>query len=142
MSAITTIVPYQPKYKKEVIALWETCNLTRPWNNPGLDIERVMKVNPDLFLVGIVEGKVVATVMGGYDGHRGWAYYLGVDPSCRLRGLGRRMMETLTGKLLAMGCPKINIQVRDDNPEALAFYEKLGYTPDNVLSIGRRLVKD
>ncbi len=142
MSAITSIVPYRPKYKYEVINLWKVCDLTKPWNNPEKDIERMMQVYPDLFLVGIIEGKVVAAVMGGYDGHRGWAYYLGVDPAYRRQGLGRRMMETLTGKLLAMGCPKVNIQIRGDNEEALGFYKKLGYAVEERVSLGRRLIED
>lgn len=140
--SVLSIVTYRPGYEAAVIALWDECNLTRPWNNPRMDIERMLKVYPELFLVALDDNRVVGTVMGGYDGHRGWPYYLGVSPSYRKQGLGKRLMETLADKLRAMGCPKINIQVRSDNLQALKFYEKLGYKPDQVESIGLRLIPD
>src|SRR5262249_59335693 len=86
------IRPFEPGEEAQVIALWERCGLTRPWNDPHKDIRRKLRVRPDLFLVGLLEGKVVATVMAGYDGHRGWISYLGVDPDHRRRGLGRAIM--------------------------------------------------
>ncbi len=125
-----------------VIELWQRCNLTRPQNNPKLDIERKLKVDPELFLVGFIDGNVVATVMGGYEGHRGWVNYLGVDPRWQRQGLGRQMMEKIQAKLSALGCPKINLQVREDNLAAVKFYQAIGYTQDLVLSMGKRLVKD
>jgi ribosomal protein S18 acetylase RimI-like enzyme len=136
------IKPYTPEYEKAVIELWERCELTRPWNNPKLDIERKLKVNPEMFLVGIVDGKVAATVMGGYEGHRGWINYLAVNPEYRRQGLGRQMMEAIEEKLLEKGCPKINIQIRNNNSEAQAFYNKIGYITDDVVSMGKRLVAD
>ena len=66
------IRPYSPEYEKVVVELWNRCDLVRPWNNPEFDIARKMKVNPELFLVGIINNKVIATAMGGYEGHRGW----------------------------------------------------------------------
>ena len=136
------IQPYSPKYEKEVIALWEKCNLTRPVNNPQKDIARKIKVNPELFLIGLIEGKVVATAMGGYEGHRGVVNYLAVDPACRKQGLGRRMMEALEKKLIVMGCPKLNLMFRTENAGVEKFYEKLGYKRDDVIEMGKRLIPD
>ena len=136
------IKPYVPEYEKAVIGLWQKCELTRPWNNPKLDIERKMKVNPELFLVGLKDDKVIASVMGGYEGHRGWVNYLAVDPEYRRQGLGRQMMEAVEKKLLEKGCPKINIQIRGDNTEAPVFYDKIGYKKEDRVSMGRRLKED
>jgi ribosomal protein S18 acetylase RimI-like enzyme len=136
------IQPYAPEYESAVIGLWERCNLVRPVNNPELDIARKMKVNPELFLIGLMNGKVVATAMGGYEGHRGWVNYLGVDPAQRKKGLGRRMMAAVEEKLLEMGCPKLNLQVLVKNTEAMQFYERIGYKRDEVVSMGKRLIPD
>ena len=136
------IVTYKPEYEKAVIALWQRCNLTRPQNDPKKDIERKLKVNPELFLVGLEDGKVVATVMFGYDGHRAWVNYLGVDPALRKKGLGRQMMDAVEQKVRPLGCPKINLQVRSGNSNALKFYERIGYKMDDVVSMGKRLVED
>jgi ribosomal protein S18 acetylase RimI-like enzyme len=134
--------PYSPNDKTAVIELWQKCNLTRPWNNPELDIKSKLKVNPELFLVGLSGNKIVASVMGGYEGHRGWIYYLAVDPAYQKQGLGRQMMETIESKLLAVGCPKINLMVRTDNLLAVGFYQKIGYKTDDVISMGKRMVDD
>ena len=133
---------YSPKDENAVIGLWQRCNLAKSWNNPKQDIERKLKVNPELFLVGVIGGKVVATVMGGYDGHRGWVYYLGVDPAYQKKGLGRQMMKAVEGKILAMGCPKVNLQVREDNKVVVGFYENIGYATEDRVSMGKRLVDD
>jgi ribosomal protein S18 acetylase RimI-like enzyme len=92
--------------------------------------------------VGLIEGKIVAIVMGGYEGHRGWVNYLGVVPEHRNKGLGRQIMGVVEEKLRVVGCPKINLQVRNDNLEAMKFYEKIGYKIDEVESMGKRLVQD
>jgi ribosomal protein S18 acetylase RimI-like enzyme len=136
------IRPYQPGDEDAVIELWQKCNLVRPQNNPEKDIERKMKVNPELFLVGVEGNKVIATAMGGYEGHRGWVNYLGIDPEFRRKGLGRKMMEAVEGKLLERGCPKLNLQVRNENTEAMKFYERIGYKRDEVISMGKRLILD
>ena len=136
------IIEYKSEYESAVIELWEKCDLTRPWNNPGLDIERKMKDKPELFLVGLINGKVVASVMGGYEGHRGWVYYLGVEPEQRKRGLAKRMMDAIEERLLEMGCPKINIQVRSGNTGALNFFGKIGYNTEERISLGKRLIED
>ena len=136
------ITTYRPEYEEAVIRLWIDCDLTRPWNNPQRDIERMLRVYPDLFLVGLINESVAATVMGGYDGHRGWIYYLGVSPEYRRRGYARMMMDAVTEKLRDIGCPKINIQIRADNSQALGFYESLGYATEDRVSIAKRLVED
>jgi ribosomal protein S18 acetylase RimI-like enzyme len=136
------IQPYEPKYEQAVIKLWERCNLTRPVNEPRKDIQRKLKVDPELFLVGILDGKVVATVMGGYEGHRGAVNYLGVDPDYQKQGLGRQMMHAIEEKLFKLGCPKINLMFRTDNAGVEKFYEKLGYTRDAVIEMGKRLIHD
>jgi ribosomal protein S18 acetylase RimI-like enzyme len=136
------IQPYSLKYEKEVIALWERCNLTRPVNNPAKDIQRKMKVQPELFLIGLIEGKVAATAMGGYDGHRGAVYYLGVDPKYQKQGLGKQMMEALEVKLIKLGCPKLNLMFRTENAGVEQFYEKTGYQRDAVIQMGKRLIPD
>jgi ribosomal protein S18 acetylase RimI-like enzyme len=136
------IKSYSPENEKDVIALWNRCNLTRPVNDPKKDIERKLKVNPELFLVGLIDNKVIASVIGGYDGHRGWVYYLGVDPAHRRKGLGRQMMAAIEKRIRAMGCPKINLQVRTDNLGAVKFYEKIGYKMDETVQLGKRLIPD
>lgn len=136
------IVEYKPEYESAVIELWEKCGLTRHWNNPRRDIERKMKDKPELFLVGLIDGKVVASAMGGYEGHRGWVYYLGIDPEHRRQGLGKQIMTAVEEKLLKTGCPKINIQVRAGNTRALNFLRKIGYNTEERISLGKRLLKD
>ncbi len=136
------IQPYAPQYEEQVIALWRRCGLLRPQNDPRKDIARKLKVNPELFLVGLADGKVVAAVMGGYEGHRGAVNYLAVDPSLRQQGLGRQIMLALEEKLLAMGCPKINLMFRTDNAGVEKFYEKIGYRRDDVVEMGKRLIPD
>jgi ribosomal protein S18 acetylase RimI-like enzyme len=123
----------------EVIDLWSRCGLLAPQNDPKKDIERKMKVDPDLFLVLKSEDKIIGSVMGGYEGHRGWINYLAVDPKSRRCGAARKLMLEVEQRLLKKGCPKINLQVRESNLEVLAFYDKIGYSTDKVVSLGKRL---
>lgn len=125
-----------------VIALWQQCGLTRPHNDPQRDILRKLLVQGDLFLVGVEGERLVATVMAGYDGHRGWLNYLAVHPDHRRQGYGREMVLAAEKRLLTLGCPKINLQVRDDNHQALDFYRRIGFLPDRVVCLGKRLVVD
>ncbi|MGF0336102.1 GNAT family acetyltransferase [Ectopseudomonas toyotomiensis] len=136
------IRPYQPADEAAVIDLWQRCDLTRPWNDPHKDIQRKLKVQPELFLVGEIDGQVVASAMAGYEGHRGWVNYLAVCPKQRQQGLARQLMAYIEEQLLAMGCPKLSLQVRDTNTAALAFYERLGYKVDASVSLGKRLIAD
>ena len=133
---------YQPQDEEAVVQLWLQCNLVVPQNNPQRDIKRKLRVNPEWFLVGLADGKVVATCMAGYEGHRGWINYLAVSPHHRRQGIGRRIMEEAEKKLSAAGCPKINLQVREANRTVIQFYERIGYTRDLVASMGKRLEND
>jgi ribosomal protein S18 acetylase RimI-like enzyme len=133
---------YFPNDEKSVINLWKICNLTKPWNNPHQDINRKLKDSPELFLVGTIDGIIVASVMAGYDGHRGWIYYLAVDPEHRKQGLARQIMAAAEEKLLDIGCPKIDLMVRKDNLDVITFYEKIGYDHDEVVTMSKRLIED
>lgn len=133
---------FDEKDEEEVISLWDRCGLLRPWNDPHKDIARKLHVQRDLFLVGTVEGKIVGTVMAGYDGHRGWVNYLAVEQSHRRRGFGRTLMNEVERRLRALGCPKMNLQLRAENREAIAFYERIGFSEDAVMSLGKRLLHD
>jgi ribosomal protein S18 acetylase RimI-like enzyme len=128
--------------EEAVVALWQHCGLTRPWNDPHKDIARKRQVQRELFLVAEDAGRVAGTAMVGYEGHRGWVNYLAVDPSLQRRGLGRQLMHEAEQRLQALGCPKLNFQVRADNEAAVRFYERLGYAQDAVLSMGKRLIAD
>lgn len=130
------------KDTKAVIALWVRCRLVVPSNNPQKDIERKLKVDRDLFLVGTLENKIVATVMGGYDGHRGWINYLAVDPDYRNNGYGRLIMKEVEQRIRTKGCSKINLQVRTTNKAVIEFYQSLGYSDDHVVGLGKRLEED
>lgn len=125
-----------------VIALWTRCGLLRPWNDPHKDIARKLRVQRELFLVGVDEGEIVAAAMAGYEGHRGWINYLAVDPGRRRVGWGRALMLEAERRLREFGCPKINVQIRHDNLEAIAFYSRLGFREDEVVSFGKRLEHD
>jgi ribosomal protein S18 acetylase RimI-like enzyme len=136
------IRPFIPSDTDAVVALWERCGLIRPWNDPRKDIERKLKVQPELFLVGLIDGKITATVMAGYEGHRGWINYLAVDSDHRRSGLGRAMMVEAERLLLTLGCPKVNLQVRRGNDEASVFYASLGFKEDDVISFGKQIIRD
>jgi len=133
---------FQEADRDAVIGLWHRCNLVVPWNDPGRDIDRKRHVQPEWFLVGEWEGEVVATLMVGYEGHRGWLNYLAVDPQLRRRGIGRRLVAHAEQILRDAGCPKINLQVRTKNTAAFGFYRALGFQVDEVTSMGKRLVSD
>ena len=136
------IRPFHPADEHAVVDLWRRCELTRPWNDPRKDIQRKLTTQPELFLVGRLDGAVIATVMAGYDGHRGWVNYLAVAPEHRTKGLGRLLMRHVEEALTARGCPKLNLQVRSGNREALEFYRKIGYSVDETVSLGKRLIPD
>lgn len=127
---------------EEVITLWERCDLLRPWNDPEMDIERKLNHDADLFLVAEVGGAVVGSLMGGYDGHRGSAYYLGVHPEFRGRGIANALLSRLEKKLIARGCPKIHIMVREENDLVIGMYERLEYEQQDVVLLGKRLIED
>jgi ribosomal protein S18 acetylase RimI-like enzyme len=136
------IRPFQPEDEEAVIALWRKCGLVRPWNDPHKDIQRKQAVRPEWFLVGELEGRVVACVMAGYEGHRGWLNYLAVAPEHQRHGLARALVTAAERLLQAAGCPKINLQVRTSNSGVIEFYRRLGYAVDDVVSLGKRLERD
>lgn len=125
-----------------VVSLWQDCGLIRSWNNPRLDIERKLAVNPEWFVVGEVEHEIVASAMFGYEGHRGWVNYLAVSPQHQRHGFARQLMQFGEELLLKVGCPKLSLQVRNTNEQALGFYEALGYKIDASVSLGKRLISD
>ncbi|MDP8211416.1 MAG: GNAT family acetyltransferase [Candidatus Stygibacter australis] len=133
---------FQKEDTAEVIRLWTACGLIVPWNDPYKDIQRKLAVQPELFLVGFLERYIITSVMAGYDGHRGWIYYLAVHPDHQHSGFGREIMMEAEKLLLNMGCSKINLQVRSSNKSVIEFYQSIGYTRDEVISLGKRLVKD
>ena len=137
-----TIRPFGAADEPTVIDLWRRCDLVRPWNDPVKDIRRKLRVRPDLFLVAEIDARIVATIMIGYDGHRGWINYLAVDPDHQQRGLGRQLMSEAERLLRAEGCPKINLQVRKTNTAAVEFYRRIGFIEDEAISMGKRLESD
>jgi ribosomal protein S18 acetylase RimI-like enzyme len=134
--------PFADADEPAVVALWEAAGLTRPWNDPHRDIARKKQVQRELFLVAVEGDEVVGTAMGGYDGHRGWVYYLAVAPDRRGTGLGRALMSEVEAQLLVLGCPKVNVQIRSGNEAVAAFYDRLGYAPDGATGYGKRLIPD
>ena len=136
------IRPFQNSDEPAVVALWEQCRLTRPWNDPRRDVARKLAVQPELFLVGVIDGAVIATVMAGYEGHRGWVNYLAVTPDFRGRGFARALMQRVEELLMERGCPKVSLLVRTSNPEVVDFYRHIGYAQDEAVSLGKRLIPD
>lgn len=136
------IRPFQPGDENAVVTLWRRCDLIRPWNDPYKDIRRKLAVRPDLFLVGELDGEIMACVMAGYEGHRGWLNYLAVTPKYQRRGYARAMVGEAERLLREAGCPKINLQVRSANHAVIEFYRKLGYLVDDVVGMGKRLEQD
>lgn len=138
-----SIRPFQPTDEAQVVALWQACGLVRPWNNPHQDIARKLSTEQaELFIVALQDGQLVGSVMVGYDGHRGWVNYLAVNPAQHGLSIGRALMQEAERLLLERGCPKINLQVRASNTDVLDFYAHLGYTQDEVVSLGKRLIPD
>jgi ribosomal protein S18 acetylase RimI-like enzyme len=136
------IRPYRGDDEAPLVALWRDCGLTRPWNDAHKDIARKLAVQPELLLVAVTGSELAGSVMAGYEGHRGWINYLAVAPARRRGGLGRALMAAAEERLRALGCPKINLQVRADNEAVLAFYRRIGYVQEDFVSLGRRLVDD
>ena len=131
---------YEAADAESVTALWrEIFAADPPWNEPGLVIRRKLAVQPELFLVGELGGAVIATVLAGFDGVRGWIHHLAVVPAHRRRGFGRLMMAEAERRLRRLGCPKVNLQVRASNAAVVEFYRRLDYQIEERVSFGKRL---
>jgi ribosomal protein S18 acetylase RimI-like enzyme len=111
----------------EVIALWRRCGSTRAWNDPAGDIALARREANATVLLGRNDSALVASVLVGHDGHRGWVYYVTVDPDHRFKGYGRVIMTAAEDWLRARGIEKLQLMVRRDNAKVHAFYESLGY---------------
>ena len=143
-SATLAIRRFDARDTEAVIALWQQAfpeyrDTTKPHRNPRLSIENKSTTQPELFFVATLGERIVGTVMGGYDGHRGWLYSLAVDESVRRHGIGTRLVAHVENTLTGMGCPKLNLQVLSAKADIQAFYEALGYRADAVISMGKRL---
>jgi len=135
-----SIRPFREEDQDNVIQLWDKVFPDAPpHNNPARDIRTKREVQPELFLIAVVEEVIVGTAMAGFDGHRGWVYYLGVDPDFQRRGIGTALMKRVESRLLGLGCPKLNLQIRSNNDEVQAFYESLGYFLEDRLSMGKKI---
>ena len=133
------IVRYSSEYQDPVVDLWRKCNLVVPQNDPVEDIQRKLVFQPDLFFVALLDGKVVGSIMVGYEGHRGWMNYLAVLPEHQRRGYGRKLVEKAIDELKRLGCMKVNLQVRRSNVSVVEFYKHLGFKDDDVVGLGKRL---
>jgi ribosomal protein S18 acetylase RimI-like enzyme len=131
---------FEPEDEAAVAALWREVFAEAPAHNvPEEDIRRKLAVQRDLFFVAVEGEELVGTAMAGYDGHRGWVYYVAVKPARRRRGIGAALMKRVEEGLAAAGCPKLNLQVRGENETAVAFYERLGYDIEDRVSMAKRL---
>ena len=133
------IVRYSSEYQDAVVDLWRKCSLVVPQNDPVEDIQRKLVFQPDLFFVALLDGKVVGSIMVGYEGHRGWMNYLAVLPEHQRCGYGRKLVEKAVDELKRLGCLKINLQVRRSNVSVVEFYKHLGFKDDDVVGLGKRL---
>ncbi len=136
------IRPYKEGDEEALVSLWDKCKLTVSWNNPYKDIARKLKVQAEFFLVGYLEDNLIASVMAGYDGHRGWINYFAVHPDFQGRGYGRQLMDNIENGLRELGCPKINLQIREENDKVLSYYQKLGFVEEKRILMGKRLEED
>ncbi|MDL9947211.1 GNAT family acetyltransferase [Gordonia sp. ABSL11-1] len=140
---MVNIRPFASADEEAIVALWEESGLTRPWNDPLKDVQRKTKTQPEMFLVAEADhGAVVGSAVVGYDGHRGWIYYLAVAKSHRATGLGKSLVQRAESMLAALDCPKVQLQVRPENTQVIAFYEGLGYSTYEAINLGKRLEDD
>ncbi|MDH3858735.1 MAG: GNAT family acetyltransferase [Gammaproteobacteria bacterium] len=133
---------FRPDDETDVIILWQQCGLIVPWNNPATDIQRKLSTSPDLFFVGLLDSELVASCMAGYDGHRGWIYFLAVKSTYQRQGIAMRLVDHAEEVLIKIGCPKIDLMVRNTNESVISFYKSVGYDTDPVVVLSKRLIKD
>jgi ribosomal protein S18 acetylase RimI-like enzyme len=137
-----SIRTYRPDDAKAVIDLWKECGLIVPWNNPATDINRKCADSPQMFFIGELENELAASCMAGYVGHRGWIYFLAVKHSQRGKGLASRLVDHVEKELIELGCPKVELMVRKNNDGVIAFYKSIGFDPDPVIVLSKRLIED
>ena len=125
-----------------VIKLWKKCKLIVPWNDPSKDINRKLSIKDNLFIIGEMNKHIIASAMAGYDGHRGYIYYLAVLPEYQKKGIGSSLLSIVEKKLLHLGCPKINLFVRNTNIRVKTFYKINNYEFQDSEIYGKRLIKD
>ena len=141
-AAVLTVRPFEGQDEQHVVALWHACGLVVPWNNPLTDIARKKADSPELFFTGRIDGKLMASCMAGYDGHRGWIYFLAVANSEQRKGFAARLVAHVEAQLIELGCPKLELMVRDANLEVIAFYQAIGFNLDPVRVLSKRLQQD
>ncbi len=134
-----SIRPAESQDREAAIALWQEAGLTRPWNDSQADFDLALANPTSTILLTHDGGDLTGSVMVGFDGHRGWVYYLASVPTRRKNGIGRSLMQAAEDWLKERGCPKIQLMVRNDNAAAKGFYAAIGYEEQSVVTIGRRL---
>ena len=133
---------FRPDDESDVINLWRQCGLIVPWNNPKTDIQRKLSTSPDLFYVGVLDDELIASCMAGYDGHRGWIYFLAVISAYQREGFASRLIDHVESELIKLGCPKVELMVRKTNENVISFYQSAGYDIDPVMVLSKRLTED
>jgi ribosomal protein S18 acetylase RimI-like enzyme len=137
---LPSIVTYHEEHFGGIQLLWqEAFRNDPPWNKAESAVPAKLGIQPELFLVAIDQGMVVGSIMAGYDGHRGWLYAVAVLQSHRRQGLGTALVKAAEALLSAMGCRKINLQVRPSNTAVIEFYRALGYEVEERVSMGKRV---
>ena len=128
------------KHREQVVKLWNSVfEIKDARNKPELSIDKKLSVNDDLFFIAKESNQVIGTIMAGYDGHRGWVYYVAVHPDFRRKGIGTALMQRAEKSLWEIGCSKLNLQIRADNSHVQTFYESIGYDVEERISMGKKL---
>jgi ribosomal protein S18 acetylase RimI-like enzyme len=135
------IIGYESQYRTQVVELWKTVfGYSQKRNDPGLALDKKVEANDGLLFLAAEDGKILGTVMAGYDGHRGWIYSLAVAGDSRNKKIGTSLVQAAEKALVERGCPKINLQVLPSNSGVIDFYRKLGYSVEERISMGKSLV--
>ena len=137
-----SIRAFRPDDTAAVIDLWVECDLVVPWNNPETDIQRKQQDSNEMFFVGEIDAELMASCMAGYDGHRGWIYFMAVRQAQRGNGFASRMVEHAERELKKLGCPKVELLVRNRNIGVMEFYTSIGYAQEPVTVLSKRLIED
>lgn len=135
------VQPLRPADYDRAVALWHATGLTRPWNDPLADLERAIAGPSSTVLGGYIDSCLVATAMTGHDGHRGWVYYLAVEPSLQGRGMGGQVMAAVEAWLRSQGVVKVQVMVRSGNATAANFYQRIGFELSDVRVFAKWLTR-